>query len=49
MKSRYKFLREDLGCGILTSAYITFLNFMFGAKEGKIYIMHMVIEYGDGE
>jgi hypothetical protein len=28
---------------------ISFLNFMFGAQEGKIYIMHMVIEYGNEE
>lgn len=47
MKSRYRFLREDLGCDILTSSYIAFLNFLFGAQEGKIYIMHMVVEYGE--
>lgn len=42
--TRYQALRK-MKCDPLTAAFISFLNFMFGVKEGYIGIMNITIEY----
>ncbi len=42
--TRYQVLKR-MGCDTLTAATISALNWVWGAPQGEIYFMHIVIEY----
>jgi len=43
--SRYRVLREDLKCDILTSGFIAFINYLMNVEEGTISFMNLQILY----
>lgn len=42
--TRYQVLRR-IGLDPIASAFIAFINWLFGSPEGVIVVMHMTIEY----
>lgn len=46
MKRRYKFMREVVGCGRVTAAYIALLNEFSTLPAYKVGFMHIILDMG---
>lgn len=42
MKRRFKFLRERLGCGVVTAGFIAALNELSNLPANKVGVMHII-------
>lgn len=43
--TRYKFLREEMGCDPLTAGFISFMNCLMEFPENEIRFMNTIVEW----
>lgn len=46
MKRRYKFMREVVGCGRVTAAFVAVLNELSDLPSHKVGFMHIIWDMG---